>query len=64
MTDVPDEKEKITQRPAAKQQYFLVSAQLLRITIDLIDEEVTGKKGRPIANALEQSTPVPEDFPK
>ncbi len=53
-----NEKDKVTQHPAA-QQYFLVPAQLLKMTIDLIDEEVTGKKGRPIANALEQSAPAP-----
>lgn len=45
--------------PGSEQQtevlHYAVPAPILRAAIDLIDEEINGKKGRRIVNALEQS---------
>lgn len=35
-------------------QYFAVPIPLMKQVIDLIDENVNGKLGRPVTNALEQ----------
>lgn len=35
--------------------HYAVPAPVLKAAIDLIDEEISGKKGRRIVNALEQS---------
>ena len=46
------------EQPPIGQQMFAVPAHVLKAAIDLIDEEIVGKKGRAIANALEQAQMV------
>ena len=52
--------EEQTQQPQAPGNQpevlqYAVSAPVLKAAIDLIDEEINGKKGRPIVNMLERS---------
>ena len=49
--------EETQQQPTGNRETlrYAVSAPVLKAAIDLIDEEINGKKGRPIVNMLEQS---------
>ncbi len=54
-----DDEQKPNPKPEAPGQpevmHYAVPAPILKAAIELIDEEINGKKGRRIVNALEQS---------
>lgn len=50
-----DQKQQPNSEAKTEVLHYAVPAPILRAAIDLIDEEINGKKGRRIVNALEQS---------